>query len=153
MWGIGFVVEMISAVVATASFAVLFRLRPRYLAWAALGGGITYFIYYVINGMFAALFAASFFASIFSAIYSEVCARVKRAPATLFIFPCAISIVPGGSLYRTMVSLISKDYVMAWSYFGQTLSVAMGIAGGLIFVSLVFYIVVGVTAHIKHQKK
>ena len=153
MWGIDFVIEIISAIIATVSFAVLFRLRSRYLALAALGGGITYFIYYVINGLFSALFAASFFASIFSAVYSEVCARVKRAPATLFIFPCAISIVPGGSLYRTMVSLISKDYMMAWKYFGQTLSVAMGIAGGLIFVSLVFYIVAEVSAHIRLQKK
>lgn len=152
MWEMDFVVEMISAVIATVSFAILFRLRARYLVLAGIGGGITYFIYYVINAGFGALFAASFFASIFSALYSEVCARVKRAPATLFIFPCAISIVPGGSLYRTMISLISADYDAAWDYFGDTMSVAMGIAGGLIFVSLVFYTVTGVRNHLKAQR-
>lgn len=153
MWGVEFIVEIISAIVATVSFAVLFRLRARYLTYAAVGGGITYLIYYVIDGVFGVLFAAAFFASIFSAIYSEICARVRRAPTTLFIFPCAISIVPGGSLYRTMVSLISTDYAAAWDHFGDTLAVAMGIAGGLIFVSLLFYVFTEITAHLKREKK
>ena len=152
MWGIDFVVEIIAAVIATASFAVLFRLRAKYLPWAAIGGGVTYLIYYVINGAFGLLFAASFLASMFSAVYSEVCARLMRAPAIIFIFPCAISIVPGGSLYRTMVSLISKDHAAAWAYLGQTMTVAMGIAGGLMAVSLIFHIAAGVRAHLLSKK-
>ena len=153
MWGIEFVIQIISGVIATVSFAVLFRLRPKFLFWAGIGGGITYLIYYVISGLFGVLFAASFFASIFSAVYSEVCARAMKAPAILFIFPCAISIVPGGSLYRTMVGLISKDYAFAWKYFGDTMYVALGIAGGLIFVSLMFYIVTEVSTHLKRERK
>lgn len=151
MWTLELLVQIISGVIATVAFAILFKLRARYLAYAALGGGITYFIYYAIDFEIGVLFAAAFFASVFSALYSEVCARIKQAPTTLFLFPCAISIVPGGSLYRTMVSLISQDFAGAWGHFGDTLSVAMGIAGGLIFVSLVFYIVTGVVNHIRLQ--
>lgn len=152
MWGIDFIIEMIAAVIATASFAVLFRLRSKYLVCAAIGGGITYFIYYVIDGAFGFLFAAAFFASVFSAIYSEVCARLMRAPTIIFIFPCAISIVPGGSLYRTMVALISKDYAGAWDHLGATMTVAMGIAGGLMAISLIFHIAAGVRAHLRAGK-
>ena len=152
MWGIDFVVEMVAAVISTVAFAILFRLRSKYLPLAAIGGGVTYFIYYVINGAFGFLFTAAFLASLFSAVFSEVCARIMRAPTILFIFPCTISIVPGGSLYRTMSSLISKDYVRAWEHLGATMSVAMGIAGGLMAVSLIFHIAFGVKSHLKMNK-
>ncbi len=153
MWGIEFIVQMVSAVIATVSFAILFRLRAKYLPWAAIGGGVAYLIYYVINGAFGLLFAASFFASVFSAVYSEICARLMRAPAIIFIFPCAISIVPGGSLYRTMVSLISKDHEAAWAYLGQTMTVAMGIAGGLMAISLIFHIAAGARTRLTSKNK
>ena len=152
MWGIDFIIEMIAATISTAAFAILFRLKAKYLPWAALGGGVTYFIYYVINGAFAFLFTAALFASLFSALYSEICARLMRAPAIIFIFPCTISIVPGGRLYRTMSSLISKDYASAWEHLGETMSVAMGIAGGLMAVSLIFHIAFGVKSHLKSNK-
>ena len=152
MWTSFFFVQLIASFVGSAAFAVIFKTRPKHIPWAALGGTITYFIYYIIEFSFSSLFAAAFFASVVSALYSEFCARIFRAPTTIFLIPCAIPIVPGGSLYYTMFNLISKDVDPALMYFSNTLSVAIGIAGGIAAVTLAFHFFNGAMAHL-HAKR
>ncbi len=152
MWTLDFLIQMITALLGTVAFAIMFRLPVRFLHIATLGGGITYFVYYVISFYFSSLFAAAFFSTALSALYSEFCARRFRAPAIVFSLLCAIPIVPGGSLYRTMVNLISKDYLNAWFFFQQTVTVAIGIAGGLALISLAFHLVNSAIAHFSAKK-
>lgn len=141
MWNMTFLIQLITSLISAAAFALIFRLRARYLPWAAIGGGGTFLLYYIVDTAFSSVFAAALLASAFSAIFSEVCARIKQAPAVIFLLPCAIPIVPGGALYRTMMHLISKRYDLAFHYFGQTVAIAIGIAGGIAAVSLIVHLV------------
>jgi uncharacterized membrane protein YjjB (DUF3815 family) len=152
MWTLDLLIQMITALLGTVAFAVMFRLPVRFLHIATVGGGITYFVYYVISFHFTSLFAAAFFSTALSALYSEFCARRFRAPAIVFSLLCAIPIVPGGSLYRTMVNLISEDYLNAWFYFQQTVTITIGIAGGLALISLTFHIVNSAIARVSAKK-
>ena len=86
------------------------------------------------------------------AIFAELCARVKQAPAVIFILPCAIPIVPGGSLYRAMYYLISKNTSLAMHYFGETLAVAGGIAGGIAMISLLVHLLHAGTRQLQERK-
>lgn len=142
-----FFVQLVTSLLGSAAFAVLFRIRLKHLPVATLGGGIAYFVYYVINYYFSSVFAAAFIASAVSAIYAEACARFQEAPAIIFVLPCAIPIVPGGSLYRTMFNLISQNMDLATKYLMETLKIAIGIAGGLAAVSLIFHLVNAITVY------
>ena len=141
MWNREFWLQLITAIVATVAFSVMFRVRVKHLLLAALGGGLTFFVYAIVYNGMSSVFAAALLASAASAVYSELCARIQRAPALVFILPCAIPIVPGGSLYQAMLYLISKNFSLAKAYLIETLTIAMGIAGGLAAVSLLFHLV------------
>ncbi len=141
MWNIDFFVQLVTSLIGSAAFAVLFRIRFKHLPLAMIGGGISYFVYFIINYQFSSVFAAAFIASAVSAIYAEACARFQEAPAIIFVLPCAIPIVPGGSLYRAMFNLISQNMTLATQYLMETLKIAIGIAGGLAAVSLIFHFV------------
>ena len=153
MWTLQFLIQMIAALLGTVTFSIMFRLPVRFLHIATLGGGINYFVYYAISFHFSSLFAAAFLASALSAIYAEFCARRFRAPAIVFSLLCAIPIVPGGSLYRTMVSFISKNYASAWFFFQETVTIVIGIAGGLAIISLGVHLVHSTISHFSAKKK
>lgn len=153
MWTQIFWIQLVTSMLCSIGFSIVFRLRVRYLAWVAIGGGLTFFLYYVIHSAFSSVFAAAFLATAFSAVFSEICARIKQAPAALFSLPCVMPIVPGGSLYRTMYYLISKKSDMAWHYFWETLAIAIGIAGGIAMISLIMNLVYACKRQWNKQKK
>ena len=71
---------------------------------------------------------------------AEMFARLSKAPSTIFLLPGCIALVPGGTLYYTMNSLLSKNYSEAFHYFLTTLTVGIAIGGGIIAASLVIYL-------------
>lgn len=77
--------------------------------------------------------------------YAEVLARIVKAPATVFLIPSIIPLVPGGRLYYTMRAIVDGEGNDARVYAMETLVIALGIAVGIVVVSLIFY-------HISHKK-
>jgi uncharacterized membrane protein YjjB (DUF3815 family) len=86
------------------------------------------------------------------AIFSEICARGFRAPAVVFLFPCAIPIVPGGALYNSMYNLLKNNPVAFLDNISITGQVILGIALGL-SVSSVIWGVVSLIIHKVTEKK
>ena len=140
-----FWVSFLMAGIGTVGFSLLFRSRGKYLFILGVGGALTYAVYRFFElNVFYSVFAAAFFSSAFSAVYSEVFARIKRAPAIVFLAPCAIPIVPGSSLYYTMSSLISRNTEAALSHFSNAIVIGIGIAGGIMAVSILVNIYMGI---------
>ncbi len=77
-------------------------------------------------------------------LYAELLARLVKAPATVFLIPSIIPLVPGGRLYYTMRAIVDGNEIKAKIFAKQTLVIALGIAVGIVIVSLVFY-------HISHK--
>ena len=75
-------------------------------------------------------------ASIFVGIYAEIMARVNKAPATIFLTAAAVPLIPGGSLYYTMLGIVEKDSA-AFSENGiAALTIALAISLGFVIVAL-----------------
>ena len=72
--------------------------------------------------------------SAFAVIYAEVLARSLKTPATLFVVPAILPLVPGGSLYYTMEIAVHNRMEAARSFGQQTLVAALAIAAGISFV-------------------
>ncbi|MDD7675998.1 MAG: threonine/serine exporter family protein [Eubacteriales bacterium] len=141
-----FAVGVLYALVATFGFALVFQVDLRHLPWAALGGAVEWATYLVAFHFWNDVFLATLIASAVATFYSETCASLRRTPATVFLLPSLIPLVPGGSLYYTMSYLISSDYSQAYNYGMSTVYVVLGIAGGVVTASLIVYAIRSVKA-------
>ena len=135
----------ISSFIGTVGFAIIFKISLKKLPIVAIGGLVTYifyaFAFFLVKDAELNEFFATFVASLFMALFSEICARVIRAPAVVFLFPCAIPIVPGGALYRSMYNLLTgnnAEFIRNLSITGQ---VILGIALGLSVASMIWGVV------------
>lgn len=129
-------VRALASLVGAVAFAVIFRTHPRHLPFVAIGGLLTYALYYTIFFFTDGLFLAALLSTLATAVFSEFCARLRHAPAAVFLFPCIIPTVPGGDLYYLMRDLLTGKTREAFSHLSDALQVGLGIAGGVMVVSI-----------------
>lgn len=130
------------AAIATTSFGVFFNVRGKNLPITGLIGGIGYYLYTILvtNGFesYVGMFAASFV----MAILAEFAARWRKAPATIFLAPALVPIVPGGRLFNFVLHLLEGNNDLAVVDGIYTLLESGSIAVGIIVVSSVTKVIV-----------
>ena len=141
----------------SAGFSLLFAEPPKKIVPAVIGGMIGCACYVAagrieIPGV-SSVFIASTAGSAACTLYAEILARTMKTPATVFILPALIPLVPGGALYYTMAYLVRGDRGQAASWALDTLFICFGIAIGIILVSLAFQLVSGGGKRKKGKKK
>lgn len=131
-------IKIISGTLSTLGFAIIFRLKPYHLIFASLDGLIACVCLVAFSG-FNGVFIPNVAAAFAAAIFAEVFARIAKTPSTVFILPGCIALVPGGSLYYAMSSLLSQNNSEAFAYFLEALTVGVGIGGGVIAASVILF--------------
>ena len=129
------IAKTIFAVIATASFGILFNIRGLNLILAGINGGLGYLIVSVRTAGGAETYIGMFLASIAMTALAEILARYRKAPATVFLAAALIPIVPGGRLFNFVLHLLEGDYQTAAADGITTLLEAGAIAVGIIAVS------------------
>ncbi len=124
------VIQLITGMLGSLGFALLFGLRKRYLVSAALGGLLNWSLYLLGMYWWNAIFFAGLLASAASALYSEIMARLQKAPSTLFFITSVIPLIPGSTLYYACSNAVARDWVQAKHYANVTLQYALAIAAG-----------------------
>ena len=74
------------------------------------------------------------------ALYAEFLAWFMGAPATLFLIPTLIPLVPGNSVYLMMLGLVRGDREAMELYGTLTAQWAVGLAAGISLVAVVHQI-------------
>ncbi len=97
VWTTG--IQLAMAFAGSLGFCMMFRLRAGLLVPASLGGLFCWAIYLTETQYVEGIFLPAFLASAFAATYAEVLARKLKAPATLFLIPAVVPLVPGSGLY------------------------------------------------------
>ena len=128
-------IQIIVAFCGSLGFAVLYNIRGKKLALAALGGLLAWSLF-----LFLGLFIDSepiryLIVSMTVSLYAEILARALKTTATTFIIEPLIPLVPGGSLYYTMSSAFSGDLNLFIGNAVHTLSLALSIAIGVVVVA------------------
>lgn len=129
-------IQLITATLGSLGFALIFGLQRKHLPFAALGGMISWSIYLGVHSMTEGVFLANLCAAVFAVTYAELLAHLRRCPATLFVVPAIIPLVPGSSLYYAMDSAVHGDLTAAGVYGHRTLVAALAIAAGISFVTV-----------------
>ncbi len=127
-------IQLLTAFISSWGFSMLFGLRRRFLIYAALGGVLCWGVYLGMDAWTHMEFLSCLMAAASTVVYAELLARRLKTPATLFVVPAILPLVPGGSLYYTMENIVHGQLEAARSYGQQTLIAALAIAAGISFV-------------------
>ena len=135
-----FVIQLITAIITSVAFAIVFKTNKRHLVVSGVCGIFTFVSYYLIFILTDSLFWAAFISAVVSATLCEINARVRKAPNIVVMMPAVISIVPGGYLYRSARYLVKGSVASGIAELGSAASIALGLAGGIVVASIAFLV-------------
>ena len=145
-------IKIVAGTIATLGFAILFRLKPSHWPFAMLDGLFACICYFAFTELFGGNFLPNLLAAFVASVFADLFARLCKAPSTVFILPGCIALVPGGTLYYAMSNLLSENREVAVEYFLITLTVGIGIGGGIIAASLLRVTIQAISRKLKKKK-
>lgn len=131
-------VEMIAAFVGSLFFSILFNIDRGSVVYGGLAGAFSWLCYKVSLSYTGNSIMALFVAAVLVAVLSELAARRLKKPATIFMIPGIVTLVPGALAYFTMLHFVRGDYTLGLATGAETVFSAGAIAAGLALVSIVF---------------
>lgn len=116
---------------STIGFAILFGIPKDSIIKSGIVGALGMFVYTLIDEIFITPVAGTIFGAMTVGILGEILARHYKKPATVFIIPGIIPLVPGAGTYYTMLSVIEKNFLDTANLGTETFFIAVAIAVGL----------------------
>lgn len=129
------ILDFIYALCASVGFAVLFNIPRKETIYTGIAGGIGWVIYNKLLLLNVSAIFASFVGALIVGIIAELLAKFRKKPATIFVIPGIITLVPGYGLYFSMLKIIEEDYTEAGRVGFETLLIAVVIASAIIIAS------------------
>lgn len=116
----------------TCGFCVLFKVPLKKFPSCILVGAFSWTCYQFCMDVGMSAVLSCFLASCLVGLLSDLCSRIIKEAATIFIIPGILCLVPGVGIYNTMLSLLQHDMQSFASTATNTLMVAGAIAVGLL---------------------
>lgn len=129
--------EILAAIVCSFGFGILFQIKGKRLLAVAAGGGLSWILYLLLVLVIHDEAVTYFVVALAVSLYAEVMARVLKSPATIFLAPSLIALVPGASLYYTMSHAFGGDLIRFAEKGLHTLSLAAALALGVILSAII----------------
>ena len=124
--------QFIFSFLSTAGFAVFFSIPKDSIIKSGLAGALGWITFYVFSIYFKSTITGTFFAAIAVGMLGELLARHYKKPATVYIIPGIVPLVPGAGMYYTMLALVEKDFFEAANQGTETFFLAAAISIGVI---------------------
>ena len=90
---------------ASVGFGVTFRIPPKDLWLAGLGGALSRVAVIYLPGIVAGRFAYMTLAASVAALYAEFLAVKRKQPSTYYIYPSIIPLIPGDLFYYAITGI------------------------------------------------
>ena len=147
IWALGMQVETGAVVVATlthpvllvalsflasVSFGLVFRIQPRDLWLAGLGGALTRIVLLTLTPLTSYRLLYVGLSALFAALYGEVLASRRKDPSTYFVYPSIVPLIPGDLFYYTLVGLYFEDRAMMEGSAFQCFQALLGMSIGFV---------------------
>ncbi len=124
--------QFLFSFVSTIGFSVMYNIPKGLVTKTGLVGGIGWLVFYITGLFLHNNIMSTYFAALAVGIFGELFARYFKKPATVFIIPGIIPLVPGAGMYYTMLALVEEDFYLAATKGTETLFIAAAISAGLI---------------------
>lgn len=126
------VIEFIYAFLSTFGFSVLFNIPRKVIVYTSTTGALGWCVYSLVEKQYDSKISSAFLGAFVVALIGEYLARRLKKPATVFVIPGIIPLVPGYGLYYAMLKIIENDFEKAIQVGFETGLVAIGIASAII---------------------
>lgn len=132
-------IKLIATFFGAAGFCLFFHVKKDKLVYAVFGSMLSILTLFICESLGVNLLLQNMIAAVIATLYAEMIARVVKAPATVFIISGIIPLTPGSALYYTMSAMVDGDMPVAEIMAKNTGTIALGIALGIVLVSVIFY--------------
>lgn len=134
-------VKIMAVFLISASIGILYRIPRNLLVVASFVGVVGWLIMYYTMMIGATVVLGDFLASVAIGIMAEILSRNLKKPATIFIIPGFIPLVPGGDAYTTMLYMVKGKYLEGVTMGMQTVLTGGAIAFGIFVSATVFRLI------------
>ncbi|MBQ3079635.1 MAG: threonine/serine exporter family protein [Clostridia bacterium] len=132
------VLPIVMASLGSLAFSMFFGVRSKKLIYSAIGGAINWGVYLVFMEIGVMEPLAYAIGAAAGTLYAEIVARIAKTPVTVFIITSVIPMVPGGSLYYTMLGLMQGNHEVFAEKGAYTLAAAGAMALGIFTATMLF---------------
>ena len=136
-----YVVHACLSFVATACFGVIFNAPTKAIPYCGLVGMVGWTLYFTLSGFGMQAVHASFICAFIVAIVAHSFARKYRLPMIIFSVSGIIPLVPGGTAYNSMRSIVELNYLMGMEYGMRAFMISGALAMGLVFAEVIMQII------------
>ncbi len=130
---------ILSGMLGTVGFSILFKVKKERIFFIAIGGAVVTSTYLIACHFTDFPLLQNLFPALMATVYAEVMARLLKLPATPVLACSIISLVPGGKLYYTTYYLVMGNDALFHQSLTETVEIAAGLAIGIICVSVVMH--------------
>lgn len=127
------IVQFIIAMVATASFSILFSAPMGQLILCAATGALGWLSYLILVELGTGPVVASLIATFILTILSRIFSSIRKNPVTIYLVTGIFPLVPGAGIYYTSYYLIMNQLDLFASKGMETFKIAGAISIGIIF--------------------
>ncbi|MBR2421144.1 MAG: threonine/serine exporter family protein [Oscillospiraceae bacterium] len=126
--------QCIFSVIASYGFVVIFNIHGFGSFLCALGGGITWAAFCLVQALGGHDLLCYFLATVAAAVFAEVMARVRKYPAISYLISCLLPLIPGSGIYYAAQQAMQGNSAGFVYYGTRTLAIAGCMAVGILLV-------------------
>jgi len=146
-------IQLVTAIIAAGGYSMVCGFRkPMRILFGAVGGGLCQLCYIIMGALGSEEAVCLIVATVIGAIYSQILARFLRTPATVFVLPAVIPLIPGRALYYAMSWALRGNFRKFSSWGLDAIVWALSIAFGLISVIVGASVIKSVVKRIRNKK-
>lgn len=131
-------IKLAAVFAMSSAIGVLYRIPRSLTVYASITGMAGWLVMYLVATKGISTIMANFLGSMVVGLLAEAFARMLKKPATIFIVPGFIPLVPGREAYTTMLFMVQGQYANGVAMGMLTLLTGGAIAFG-IFASSTLY--------------
>lgn len=109
---IGNIELVVLSVLASIGFAIVFQVGKKDLILAGVGGGVTRIFYLIFMSFIPNRIVYVALSALIAALYAEIVSGIKHVPATYFMYPTMVPLIPGDLFYYMCVGVITSNVDM-----------------------------------------
>jgi uncharacterized membrane protein YjjP (DUF1212 family) len=126
--------QCIFSVIASYGFVVIFNIHGFGSFLCALGGGITWAAFCIVQALGGQDLMCYFLATVVAAVFAEAMARIRKYPATSYLISCLLPLIPGSGIYYAAQQAMQGNSAGFVLYGTRTLAIAGCMAVGILLV-------------------
>lgn len=136
-----YIIQMVISFLATMCFGVIFNAPIKILPWCGMAGSIGWITHFMLTQHEIDTVQASFLAAFFVSVVAHFFARKFKMPMIIFSVSGIISLVPGGTAYNAMLSIIELNYMQGLEFAMRAFMISGAVAMGLVFAEVIVQLV------------